>query len=412
MQILFVHQSFPAQFGGAAAALQARGHQVHAIGLAEGPAVPPGCHHHPYRMPPISELPAGLRDPALELALIRAERVADRAVALRSEGFEPDLVLFHSAWGEGLHLRGLWPHALLVAYPELYGSPGLLETGDPDAPAVSTERLRRSARQNLLALAALADADAALTPTHFQRDSFPAPWRGRIQVIHEGVDTARLRPDPGRRIQLAPGLTLGRNDQVLTFVSRSLEPLRGFCRFMRCLPPLFREHPNLQVVVVGDGGHSYDPPSPHPGGYAGAMRERLGPAIDPERFHAVGPLPRDQLTALLQVSSVHAYLSYPYVLSWSLLEAMACGAVVVASDTAPVREVIHHGENGLLVPLEDPEAIASTLSAVLRDPAAHHHLGAAARSTVRQRFSRDHCTQALMAWLESLLLLQSARRRP
>ncbi len=410
MQILFVHQAFPAQFLPFVVALLARGHRVHAIGVQEGHPLPAGCHFHPYPAPRLEDLPEGLRDPALELGLLRAERVAEQARALLAAGVEPQVVLFHSAWGEGLYLRGLWPRAVLIAYPELFGSPSLLGSDDPDAPPITTARLQLLARNNLMALAALADADLALTPTLFQRNTFPAPWRGRIQVIHEGIDTETIRPEPTRRIRLTPELELSRNDLVLTFVSRSLEPLRGFCRFLRALPPLFQHHPTLQVVVVGGEGHSYSPPSPHPAGYRGAMLEQLGGAIDRQRLHLVGLLPRERLTALFQISTVHAYLSYPYVLSWSLLEAMACGAVVVASDTAPVKEVIRDRVNGLLTPLDDPAAIAARIDAVLRDPEAHRSLALAARATVVERYERKRCTEAFTSWIDALVLLRSARR--
>ncbi|QPN56297.1 glycosyltransferase [Synechococcus sp. CBW1107] len=409
MQGLLIHQAFPAQFLPIAQALLDAGHEVHAIGADGSAPLPSGCRFHPYDAPMAERLPPGLNDPGLESALIRGERVADLARDLKQDGLEPRVILFHSAWGEGLYLRELWPEALLIAYPELFGSEALLGSADPDSPPISDGRRRLLVRNNLMALSALAAADAALTPTLFQRDSFPAPWRGRFQVIHEGIDTASLRPAAPRGLRLSADQVLAADVPVLTFVSRNLEPLRGFGRLMRALPPLLRHHPDLQVVLVGGHGHSYSPPSPHPGGYLGALLEQLGERIDRRRCHAVGLLRRDQLTALLQRSTVHAYLSYPYVLSWSLLEAMACGAVVVASDTAPVRDVIRHGHNGLLVPLEDPAAIAARIDTVLRDPASHRPLGQRARATVLERYRRDHCMAAFSHWIDALLLLRSSR---
>ncbi len=409
MQCLLIHQAFPAQFLPIVESLLAAGHEVHAIGADGAAALPSGCRFHPYEAPVAERLPPGLSDPGLESALIRGERVADLARSLEQKGLEPRLILFHSAWGEGLYLRELWPDALLIAYPELFGSESLLGTADPDTPPLSDGRRRLLVRNNLMALSALAAADAALTPTLFQRDSFPAPWRGRFQVIHEGIDTASLRPAAPRGLRLSADLVLAADVPLLTFVSRNLEPLRGFCRFMRALPFLLGNHPDLQVVIVGGHGHTYSPPSPHPDGYLGAMLELLGDGIDRRRCHAVGQLPRDHLTALLQRSTVHAYLSHPYVLSWSLLEAMSCGAAVVASDTAPVREVIRDGVNGRLVPLDDPAGIAAGLDALLRDPEARRSLGQAARATVLERYRRDRCLEAFNRWIESLLLLRSSR---
>ncbi|MGB7565914.1 MAG: glycosyltransferase [Prochlorococcaceae cyanobacterium] len=405
MRLLFVHQGFPAQFQHVIAGLLARGHKVHGIGAGEPPWVPYGCRYHAYSPPDPAELPQGLSDPGLELSLIRAERVASLGARLAAAGIDPQVIVFHSAWGEGLYLRNVWPQARLIVYPELFGIPSLLDNGDPDAPPLSIERLHLLERNNFLSLSALAAADGVLIPTVFQRDTFPAPWRGRFQVIHEGVDIERIRPDPARRIRLSPELELGSDDLVLTFVSRTLEPLRGFCRFMAVLPGLLAAHPRLRVVIAGANGHCYSPPSPHPGGYLAAMQERHAGQLDPERVHVLGFLGRDQLTALLQVSTVHAYLSYPYILSWSLLEAMACGTVVVASDTAPVRELIQHGVNGWLVPLDQTDAIEAGIDAVLRDPVAHAPLGIAARDTVVHRFDRRRCVEALCTWVSSLAML-------
>lgn len=412
MQILFIHQGFPAQFRSYVQGMIAQGHEVHAIGADPDTVVPTGCHFHAYGTPVPLQPHQEISDPGLENNLRRGERVADLALTLKaSSGLTPDVVVVHSGWGEGLYLREIWPESVLIAYPELYGSSDLLQVQDPDSPPLDQARRRLLKRNNLMALAALADADAALTPTLFQRHSFPAPWRSRFQVIHEGVDCEALQPAPSRRIELKDGLSVGRSDPVLSFVSRSLEPMRGFGRLMRALPSLLNDHPHLQVVIVGGEGSSYSPPSPHPQGYLGALLEELGDQLDRERLHLPGLLGREQLTALFQVSTVHAYLSHPYVLSWSLLEAMACGAVVVASDTAPVRDVIRDGDNGLLVPLEDPGRITAGISAVLADPAGHQHLGVAARETVLRRFRRQQAVDSFSQWINSLVLLKTARQR-
>lgn len=415
MNLVFVHQAFPAQFGALASGLIQRGHTVHAISSQAQPGQMamwphlPACQVHVYDPPQSELIPAEVCDPVLEANLIRARRVADTAQRLTASGYNPDVVVFHSGWGEGLYLRDLWPQALLIAYPEIYGNPGLLSIDDPDALPTTETRLQLLRRQNLMAQAALADADVAIAPTLYQRDSFPGPWRHRLHVVHEGIDTHTLYPDPDRRLRLTAELELCHGDPVLTFVSRSLEPLRGFCRFLRALPSVLEAHPDLQVVVVGRDRPSYCPPSPHPGGYRTALLEQLGDRLDLTRVHFPGLLGREQLTALFQVSAVHAYLSHPYVLSWSLLEAMACGVPTVASDTPPVREVIRDGDNGLLVPLADLDAIASAICRVLTDRSGHVYLGQAARRTVQQRYARDHCVDSLCNWILSLHLLRSAR---
>jgi glycosyltransferase involved in cell wall biosynthesis len=415
MNLLFVHQAFPAQFGALASGLIQRGHTVQAIAsqalpgqLAMWPHLA-ACQVHIYDAPQSEQIADGVCDPVLEASLIRARRVAETAQRLTAGGWIPDVVVFHSGWGEGLYLRDLWPQALLIAYPELYGSPTLLTFRDPDALPATEARLQLLRRQNLMALAALADADVAIVPTLYQRDSFPGPWRHRLHVAHEGIDIHSCYPDPDRRLRLTADLELCHGDPVLTFVSRSLEPLRGFGRFLRALPDVLEANPDLQVVVVGRDRPSYCPPSPHPGGYRAALLEQLGDRLDLNRVHCLGVVGRDQLTALFQVSAVHAYLSHPYVLSWSLLEAMACGVPIVASDTPPVREVIRDGHNGLLAPLDDLSAIASALNRVLADRSGHAHLGQAARRTVQQRYAREHCVDTLCNWILSCHLLRSGR---
>ena len=390
-------------------ALLARGHGVTAIGSRPMPQPPAGLRYLLYANggSPSAQQSAGrLVDPDLELNLRRAARVADLARQLREEGLRPDAVVFHSGWGEGLYLRDIWPDAALIAYPELYASERLMGHGfDPDLGEPSEGIRMALRRQTFMALAAIADSDAAVAPTLFQRDTFPPHLRGRFQVIHEGVDVEQVRPNPNRHVQIRPGLMLAKGDPVITYVSRSLEPLRGFRSFMRALPELQARHPTAQVLIVGDpAGASYSRPSAHPEGYWGEMVALLGHRLDLSRIHRLGRLPYGELLAVLQLSAVHVYFSYPYALSWSLLEAMACGAVVVGSANGPVDEVIQHGHNGLLVPFAAHDQLAATLLQVLADPAAHAPLGVAARATVEQRYTLAACTSGYEQLVSSLRL--------
>jgi glycosyltransferase involved in cell wall biosynthesis len=388
MQWLFIHQNCPGQFRQLMPALLQRGHTVVAIGARPQPQVPQGLRYLHYAWSE-DDPPARLVDPDLERNLRRAARVSALATRLRDDGFHPDAVVFHSGWGEGLYLRDIWPRAALIAYPELYGQARLLGHGfDPDLADLSEGMRQALRRQNFVALAAIADSDAAVAPTLFQRDTFPAHLRGRFHVIHEGVDLERVAPYPNRHVQVRPGLMLRKGDPVVTYVSRSLEPLRGFRTVMRALPELLSRHPSAQVLIVGDAaGSSYCRPSTHPQGYWGEMQALLGHRLDLERVHLLGRVPYAQLLAILQISAAHVYFSYPYALSWSLLEAMACGAVVVGSANGPVDEVIRHGENGLLVPFPAHDQLAATLLQVLADSNAFAPLGAAARQTVEQRYN-------------------------
>ena len=406
MQWLFIHQNSPGQFRGLIPSLLQRGHAVAAIGAHPQLKPTQGLKSFNYRWS--ESEPAGrLVDPDLERNLRRAFRVADLARQLRDEGLQPDAVVFHSGWGEGLYLRDIWPKAALIAYPELYGSPQLMGHGfDPDLGLLSEGMQQALRRQNFMALAAIADSDAVVVPTLFQRDTFPPHLRGRFHVIHEGVDVEQVRPNPNRHVQLKPDLMLAKGDPVITYVSRSLEPLRGFRSFMRALPELQARHSSAQVLIVGDpAGISYSRPSAHPDGYWGEMVALLGHRLDFSRIHRLGRLPYSELIAILQLSAVHVYFSYPYALSWSLLEAMACGAVIVGSANGPVDEVIQHGHNGLLVPFSAHDQLVNTLLQVLGNIDSFASLGIAARASVEQRYTLQACANGYEQLASSLQLI-------
>ena len=405
MQILLVHQNFPGQFRDLAPRLIQRGHQVVAMGQRPMPRVPRGLQYLQYE--PLADGGARqLADPDLEQNLKRGARVQAQAKRLKEKGFEPDAVVAHSGWGEALYLREVWPRAILLAYPELYAKPELLGFGfDRDLGEIG-EGLRQSMkRQNFMALAAIADADAAVVPTQFQRDTFPAHLRGRFQVIHEGVDTERAQPYPNRHVRLSEQLMLRHGDPVITFVNRTLEPLRGFRSLMRALPIIQQEHPTAQTLIVGEQlGSSYGQPSSHPKGYPGEMLALLGQRLDLSRIHFLGRVDYANLLALFQISAAHIYLTYPYALGWSLLEAMACAAPVVGSANDPVTEVIRDGLNGRLVPFAAPERLAEVVLDLLSDPSQRARLGEQGRQTVLQRYRIEQSLQSYEQLITSLKL--------
>jgi glycosyltransferase involved in cell wall biosynthesis len=257
---------------------------------------------------------------------------------------------------------------------------------DPEFPllAANATRLRlRRAPQWM----AFHDLDWGLAPTTWQASTAPAVFRDRLSVIHEGIDTSAIAPDATARVSLERrGLQFRPGDELVTFVARNLEPYRGFHIFMRSLPLLQRLRPAAHVIVVGGDGVSYGTPPPAGGSWRQVLQAELQGQLDFSRIHFVGMVPHAVLHDLFRVSACHVYLTYPFVLSWSLLEAMACGAVVIGSDTPPVAEVISHGVNGLLVDFFSPEALAQRVAAVLADPAAHRDLGLEARRTVQRHF--------------------------
>lgn len=401
MELLLIHQNHPGQFRDLTPALERRGHRLLGLG-----ATPRGQQLHYDWHPP--DLPDGLADPLLETSLRRGLRVQERCLQLRGQGYVPDAVLGHSGWGELLYLRDIWPEAVLIAYPELYAAPRLLGYGFDADLGEPTPALRAQWRRgNLMGLAAIADADACVVPTLFARDTFPPHLRGRFHVLHEGI----ALPPPadvsgGGTIQLEGGPTLGKGDPVITFASRNLEPLRGFRSFLRALPTVFAARPDARVVIVGGTGSGYGAPSSHPDGHKGELLALLGHRLPLERVHFLPPLPHRQLLSLFGVSAAHVYLSYPYALSWSVLEAMACGALVVGSDNPPVSELIHHGHNGLLVPFNDPDRLAEGLLAVLGDPQAFAPMAEAGRATIAARYDVNRAAEAFEALIRSLRLLR------
>ncbi|WP_062221466.1 glycosyltransferase [Aureimonas sp. D3] len=386
MKILFVHNNFPAQFRHLAEYLAAdEAHSVHAIGAEHARAVR-GVTLHRYSM---ASLGPGAAHPfarRFDVESRRAEQVLYVATMLLSQGFAPDIVVVHSGWGEALPLRSVFPGARIVVYCEyFYRTEGADVNFDPEFPALGLDGAVALQARNAMTLLALADADLALTPTPWQRSTFPPELASRIRVAHEGIDTDHVRPRLNARCRLEDGRVLTRDDEVISFVNRNLEPLRGYHVLMRALPRVLAERPKAHVVIVGGFGVSYGPRPPGGQTWHQIFLDEVAGGLDLKRVHFLGHLLYEDYLSVLAVSRAHAYLTYPFVLSWSCLEAMATGCVVVASDTPPVRDVID-GSNGLLVPFHSPDALAEALLSVLRTPERYAALGRTARETIRARF--------------------------
>jgi glycosyltransferase involved in cell wall biosynthesis len=406
LRVLLLHPNFPGQFRQLAPALKAAGHDVVGVGARAQPWAETGVAYRCCGGDPHTDLRHGNPEMRLTAQLAHGRRVAGILSRLAAEGWCPDVVLVHPFWGDVLFLDDVFPGVPLLALLEIDFQGLALDRFDPEFGYTAAGDFGAN-----LALRQWADQMAirrmqqGVTATGFQRSTFPRWQQARIEVIHEGVDLRRCRPDPLARFSLASGLTLKVGDPVVSFGSRSLEPLRGLASFMRCLPLLLQRHSSLQVVVVGQDGHSYGPPPP-----AGAaswkelLQRELGDRVDWRRVHFTGHLAYEHLLRLFQITQAHVYLTYPYVLSWSLLEAMACGATVVGSATAPVQEVIEHGANGWLVPFFEPEALADQLLAVLADPCQQQPIRLAARQTVAQRFEMTACTARMTELLRQVSL--------
>ncbi|MCV2863446.1 glycosyltransferase [Albidovulum sediminicola] len=399
MRILFIHQNFPGQFLHLAPALAARGHDVLALTDAANTR-PRVVRTLCYPSPDGPEVPGLARTYAR--ACDRGHRVARACAALDAQGYRPEVIFAHGGWGEPLFLREVWPDVRILTYAEFfYRSTGLDAGFDPEFSTDSLgARLSTTARKAHL-LMALQDADAALSPTEFQASTFPEPLRQKIAVIHDGVDTDVLRPDPQACFDLPGGPTLRPGDEVLSFVARNLEPYRGYHLFMRGLPAVLAARPEAQVVIVGADGQSYGG-RPESGSWRDRFLEEVAGRIDRSRVHLVGRITHARFVALMQVTRVHAYLTYPFVLSWSMIEAMAAGALVVGSATPPVEEVIRDGVNGRLVPFFDIDGWSHALIGALADPAAQAPLRRAARDTARARYDlKTVCLPRLIDFVES-----------
>jgi len=409
MRILFVHQNFPGQWVHLAKHYDASpDNEVVALRHSANRRqdIVRTVDYDFAERPPQGIYPLGDH---FSLRTGRAAAVADAAFRLKQEGFVPDLIAGHAGWGETLFLREVFPDARQIVYAEFfYRSSGADSGFDAEfGPAPDHRSGYGTVARNAAMITALAYADRGLAPTEWQRSVFEPALRDRIDVIHDGVDTDVVRPDPNAFIKIGKGtITMRPGDELVTFVNRNLEPYRGYHVFMRALPALLRERPKARVVLVGGDQVSYGAPAPVGRSWKQIFWDEVRPQLtakDQARVHFVGKLPYPQFLALLRMSAVHVYLTYPFVLSWSLLEAMALGRAVVASDTAPVREVITQDVNGRLVDFFDAQALASEVARLLAQPTERDRLGQSAARHVAQRYDlHSVCLPAQMALLQAL----------
>ncbi|MCD4486720.1 glycosyltransferase family 4 protein [Chromobacterium vaccinii] len=367
MKILLIHQNFPGQLRHIAEDLKTRpGIDLLAVGRDTAPGLQGVrlLRYKPHRQPSRQAHPYLY---SYEDAVLHGQAVLRSLQPLANRGYRPDVILAHPGWGETLFLKDLFPNARLIHYCEFfYHGRGADADFDPEFP-LSLDGAARLRARNALHLLNLENADAGICPTHWQHSLHPAAYRDKLHVAHEGIRTELLKPDPAAELALPNGRTLRAGEKIVTYVARNLEPYRGFHVFMRALPELLRAEPDCQVVIVGGDGVSYGSAPTD----AAHWREKLlrENPVDLDRVHFLGKVPYEVYRKALQVSAVHVYLTYPFVLSWSLLEAMASGCRIVASDTAPLREVIRDGVNGNLVDFFDREALIEKVREALREDA-------------------------------------------
>ena len=398
MRILFLHQNFPGQFPHIASHLASiAGNQVLSISQQQARGLL-GVHNIGYQ--PARRITKGIHHyiAGLESAVLNGQATAKVMEALKQQGFKPDVVIGHAGWGEILYVKDVFPNTKLLNYFEFfYRATGADTDFDPEFPNTLDDvlRIRTKNSINLLSLHA---SDAGISPTQWQKSLYPSEFQPKISVIHEGVNTELAKPNPNAELTLPNGLKLSKKDKVVTFVARNLEPYRGFHVFMRALEDICQRQPDCHVLIVGGDEIIY---GRKPDG-ALNYREKLQNEVnfDKKRVHFLGKLPYSDYLTMLQISTAHVYLTVPFVLSWSMLEAMATGCVVIGSNTAPVIEVID-GENGVFVDFFSSSEIAEKVDDVLLNSASKKYV--AMRNNARETILNNYITQKSIKQYQHLL---------
>ena len=396
MRLLFLHNNFPAQFGALARYMSIRGHDV-AFGT-RWQGTPPdwlrmvrfrphrevGKQQHPYLA-------------FVENAVLNGQALARRGWEMKEAGYSPDLVVAHSGWGPGLYVRDIWPDAKYVGYFEWYYNSKGADVGFLSEP--TRDDLHRIRSRNAAILLDLAACNWGIVPTGYQASQFPELLRRKLTVQHDGVDTDYFAPAPDRRLKL-PNLDLSHVDELVTYVARGMEPYRGFPQAMAAFAEVLKRRPRAHVVIVGEDRVAYGRNLPDGDTFRKKMLRELD--FDRDRLHFAGRLPRNHYREVLLASSAHVYLTIPFVLSWSMIESMSAGCVLVTSDTDPVREVVRDGENGLLADFFDPGAIADRICAALERPDDFAGLRENARRTAVERYAASKLVPLRARLLEAV----------
>jgi glycosyltransferase involved in cell wall biosynthesis len=337
-----------------------------------------------------------------EADLIRAKGAYEAARALKAEGWDPAVIVAHPAWGEMAYMAEVFPKARQVAFAEFYyhGRGYDVDFDVEFIPFDDAAALKVEAKNAVMAMA-YARADAIVAPTEFQAASLPVAFRERARVIHEGVDVEAIQPGPAQPFTLDDGRVIAPGTPVITHVNNHMEPLRGLHILARALPRLLAEVPEAQVVLIGkETGQAYGGRPPDGGTWKDTCF--AGVDYDPARVHFLGRVEHERMLAALRLGAAHIYYTYPFVLSWSLAEAMALGCYVIGSDTGPLHDAIQDGVNGRLLPFFDVDALSQAMIAACRNPAASAPLRVAARETAVAKFSRAKGREAWLALLREL----------
>jgi glycosyltransferase involved in cell wall biosynthesis len=408
---LFVHNGVPSRFAFLAKALAGRGWQLALIN-ERGKARLQGVATVEWSLSRGST--SGIYGPATraEIDFLRGRAAAEAARNLKAQGFVPSVIIGHPGWGEMVFLGEVFPDTPQIQVAEFYYRSRGADVGfDPEFDEMDFDKQARVHAKNAALAMSYAEAACVVAPTTFQAQLLPPPLRSRCHVIHEGIDTELAHRRSISEVAISEGIAVTSATPTITFINRVLEPMRGFHIFMRALPPVLDALPAARVVIVGeDRTRGYGREAPGGGTWKQKMLAELGASVDTSRIHFVGVVPYERLLDILSVSTVHVYLTYPFVLSWSLLDAMACECLVIGSDTAPVREVIKPHANGLLVDFFDKTALFEKIVHVCRNQGQFADLRLAARRTILADYDRRlKCEPAWLALIDQVLLEANGR---
>ena len=389
MNILFIHQNSPGQFVHLAKKLSSIGYQVRFLSLVPYLSSENETFVYSIARQSTDNIHPWMID--LESQLIRAEGVLNHARNLNVTGYKPDVIYFHPGWGEAIFINQIWPDCKKIAYCEYYYNANNFDVGYDSE--YGTKELNIEAKiqiKNLANELQLPLADIGISPTYWQKSSYPKRYQEKIHVVHDGIDTAICKPNDNVFLEIlrpdGVAVRFEKGDPILTFVNRNLEPYRGYHSFMRALPKIMRAIPNLQVLVIGGDGRGYGGIPAQGDSWKNVFLKEVYDQIDMQRLHYLGMVDYANYLKVLQLSTVHVYLTYPFILSWSLLEAMSVGACIVGSDTGPVQELIQNQQNGVLVNFFDHQELGQAVIDLFEDPEKRAQLGRRARETICQSF--------------------------
>lgn len=424
-KILFLHQNFPGQYKHLARVLAEKTrHEIHSLSLDSETTSSveklkeaySKITHHKYSISTINGKNVNRLAVEFETKMIRAESVLRKSLEMKENGFNPNLLIIHPGWGEGFLLKEVWPEAKILNYFEFFyntrNSDVDFDLSESNHPNYDIELKTKLVARNAPFLSACNQSDVMISPTNFQKNTAPKEYRQKIKVIHDGIDTSALKSNPKSNITLSRKLENGdtetinltKKNKVIAFVNRNLEPYRGYHIFMRSLPAIIKEHPDAYILIVGGHGVSYGA-RPKNNSYKDLYYDEIKDQIPKENnIKFLGFVDYQVLLSIFDIASVHIYLTYPFVLSWSMLESMSLGGLVIGSKTPPVEEVIKHNKNGLLVDFFDYKAISSKVIDILNNPSSYSKIRKEARKTVVENYDLyKNSIPKQMEIIESLL---------